>query len=495
MNNVHNKSRLFCLSRIVTELWLLVVMRCLGLRTCKVILGRLTKCIVTKEKRIELYFCEHKGDFVLERIRFCAGVHHTWVDTFRGDRYGRVGASFSWTRAMRAVALILVRHAICRDASLRGGAGSPAQTLHNLLVHPERSAAAIPFTTADRHCHLKSILELNNPGVSLTGGSQRWVGVNEERWPSSSIYIYLGGDLCTDLRALQAISTRLASIWEGATNEVSSGVQLPYSGGAKPLELNSIEGWNQLTADFYRTALDGGSLAAMTMALSRIVPGALQMAFTAGPDGQVDFHTSGGVDGLQFCLATMGTTQSHPLIYRCRGQVRAILDVLDDHAWTGRAMYQAAKPILAMEDALGTDLPLAGGRTLNACIIRERRFFTDRERQHFAWMLPHFRTVAEWMPSSAQSSGLRILDVSAIAGAVHRPLAQHRDVCGQLGALLPDVGDRAWLYDHLNGWLANRFKRKRTTGPQWIYHPQTRRPLAMCLPEKDGSPAKILVAS
>jgi len=148
--------------------------------------------------QIELQFLPDPKGWVLERVRFASGTGQEWVESFRGDRFSQVGRSFSWTRGIRALVLLLVRHAQqdggAAEVRLEGGRESPAQTLVNLLEHPERSTAAQPFTCQAGVCHLKKLLEMANAGKQA-GGMTCWqVWVRPEHLPPSQTVIMLDGD-------------------------------------------------------------------------------------------------------------------------------------------------------------------------------------------------------------------------------------------------------------------------------------------------------------
>lgn len=152
---------------------------------------------------------------MLERARFIPGSGGGAVASFRGDRFSRVGRSFTWTRAIRALALLLVRHARAKAAALEGGKGSAAQTLVNLLEHPERSAAAGLFTTDDGVCHLKKIIEAANAGRAPSGGTCWRVWVRAEHLAAGEVRVLMNGRLEPPGSArLEELEADLASAWQ-----------------------------------------------------------------------------------------------------------------------------------------------------------------------------------------------------------------------------------------------------------------------------------------
>ncbi|WP_185693653.1 hypothetical protein [Puniceicoccus vermicola] len=279
--------------------------------------------------------------------------------------------------------------------------------------------------------------------------------------------------------------------WKEARSELSP---LPNRAFSPKPKFDSSAGWNQFIAGFYRGAVSDHGLAAITKSLSDLVPGPMQLAFTAGPDGVVDFQTTGGPDGMRFCLATMGTTSSHPLIYRCRGQVRAISDVLDMPGWRNRAMYQAAKPILLMEDALGTDLELAGGRILSACVIRDQVQFSAQERQFFSWMLPHFKVISEWLQASVEGSGLQIFELQDAGARNLANVRVRRDLFSHLHPILDSKPYGGILHEQIHAWFLRTYDQKLSKQfAHWICDPKCGRLLAVCLPPTDSQAAKVVI--
>lgn len=154
-------------------------------------------------------------------------------------------------------------------------------------------------------------------------------------------------------------------------------------------------GFNALVAEFYKAALSAEPLEACAKTLARIVPGPLHLAFLTCRSGEIHFATNAGEQGRDFLMQTMGAADSHPLIYQTRGEVHAISDVLTQDDWRHRAMYQAARPFLPMEDALGTDIPLNHEWMLSTCAIRDTPAFSSGERDLFALLIPHLRTIFE----------------------------------------------------------------------------------------------------
>ncbi|MBX3742442.1 MAG: hypothetical protein KF712_15760 [Akkermansiaceae bacterium] len=132
------------------------------------------------------------GDsWTLEKVTFCPRDGDPAIESIRADRYGRAGRPFAWTKAMRALCLLLLRYKVdprnsdCMD----GNKNSPVQTLYHLLDHPERSAAAIPFTTAEGVCHLKAILSCLNAGIGPDGLPHKRIAIEKDRLPVENLVI------------------------------------------------------------------------------------------------------------------------------------------------------------------------------------------------------------------------------------------------------------------------------------------------------------------
>ncbi len=172
---------------------------------------------------------------------------------------------------------------------------------------------------------------------------------------------------------------------------------------------------NQQVAAFYAHALGSCPLTAAARTLAKLLPGDIHLAFKTSAEGGIDFATNQGGAGDRFFTATMGAAASNPLLGACHGRVRAISDVLPVREWRGRALYLAARPLVAMEDALGTDFVLGGGWVFHACVIRDNRLFADEDRRAFEMMLAHFRTVLGLSGSAsstdAATSGARRMHV------------------------------------------------------------------------------------
>jgi len=450
-----------------------------------------------KAIRLQLYFCQQEGQWALERIRFRPRPHDAEVESVRGDRYGRLGRSFSWTRAMRALSLLLVSH-VWREASakaLQGGVGTPAQTLFNLLEHPERSSAAAPFTAADGRCHLKRLLEYNNPGNTITGEREHWIGVSESSLPASSIQIFLDGAPLDTPGQAEALLASLGSAWPRwpeplpfgpSRRKASETLEMSQAGPRFPA---SVDAWNACVVDFYQLAILTGPLKASVQMLTRLVPGTMQLAFTATSGGEVNFATSCANEGQQFLLSTMGTTDSHPLIYQCRGQVKAISDVLSPRDWHQRAMYQAARPHFSMEDALGTDMVLNNGALLNICTLRDQQGFTKDERRALRLFAPHIQSAYAFSPLQTTTENgdgsMHVISLKTLPGRQSQALSEIRH---QYARYAQTAGSE---WDTLKAWFTHH-SRKSGSGANILRLPLSGSTSAhvLCLPptgERDGA--------
>lgn len=443
---------------------------------------------------VELDFQTVDGSPTLERVRFQPRTGASVVESFRGDRFGQVGLAFSWTKALRALCLLLVRHASGMEerTTLVGGAKSPARTLFNLLEHPERSAAAIPFSTPDGVCHLSALLERANPGSGPSGQRRHWIAVRPERLPSQCVSLRLDGYVMTAPERIQALARDLAAAWPAESTEASDTVApLSKRSSTAPSPLADTTTWNDCVSRFYHHAFSGDVVEAASAALAECVSGELHLAFTASREQEIRFATSAGSSGRQFLLATMGAASSHPLIYRCKGRVRAISDILDARGWHGRAMYQLAKPHLRFEDALGTDLHLeAKGRVFSLCVIRDRRSFDPQERSAMALLTPHLRNALRHSPRPG-SERIRVL---ALGEATTRPRVALGQIRDQLHAVLPPLAanESHWL-PKLETWH-RRLSRGHLVSPLSITTGQEKDggPSLQCLPPTAGSPAAIV---
>jgi hypothetical protein len=436
---------------------------------------------------VELDFGKIDGSPTLERVRFRAHEGELVVETFRGDRFGHVGQAFSWTKALRALCLLLVHHATASErGSLIGGPKSPARTLFNLLEHPERSAAAIPFSTPDGICHLSALLERANPGSGPNGATRHWIAVRPEKLPPLSLVIRLNGYTIRDSAQLGDMAKSLSQAWsiDPAENRRPPSPPRPA--------LPSTNTWNERIAGFYHRALTENIVTAAAGTLAVCVPGDLHLAFTASPTREFNFATSAGEAGRQFLLSTMGATASHPLIHRCHGRVRAISDVLDSPSWRERAMYQLARPHLRMEDALGTDLRLPGKDEMifSLCVIRERRTFAPVERRVFELLTPHLHTALQ-MGMQPSAPTLHVIPLGEDLG---RPGAPYRKVRERLHDALPWQTHReAPWQSRLESWLRDH-EQGREVAPLLLRagNARTNRPNLHCLPAFADEPATII---
>lgn len=197
--------------------------------------------------QIEIHFLSSQKGWVPERVRFLPGWNQLWVDSFRGDRFSQVGRSFSWTRGMRALTLLLVRHlrstVVEGEARLEGGRESPAQTLVNLLEHPERSTAAQPFTCQAGICHLKKLLESANAGKRPCGTTSWQVWVRAEHLAAGQVAVWMDGVRVEGEDArLSELENDLAQAWPGWSFAPAAGAEsewaaLPQEAGSFPVEL------------------------------------------------------------------------------------------------------------------------------------------------------------------------------------------------------------------------------------------------------------------
>ncbi len=346
---------------------------------------------------IELFFIRTKSGITLDHVRFQPREGQTAVESVRGDRFRRVGPSFAWTRSLRALSLLLVRHGVGEEPSaLVGGPKSPVRTLFNLLEHPERGSAATPFTSPDGTCHLPRLLTCTPVGHNRSSQPEHSVAIEPNRLPPSAVGVFLDAHRLSHRDEAQELLRSLASAWprwhQPATSLPPPAVEPQNSRAAHARRATETER-NHKIAAYYANALAACPLQAASRALTDLLPGEIHLAFNTSPNGAIDFATSQGQAGREFCTATMGAASSNPLLGQCHGQVRAISDVLPTRAWRNRALYHCARQHLSMEDAIGTDFLLANGTMFTACVIRDTRSFPDEDRRAFELLLPHFRNI------------------------------------------------------------------------------------------------------
>lgn len=150
----------------------------------------------------------------LEKVTFSPGDSSPVIESIRADRYGRAGRSFAWTKAMRALCLLLLRYKTdpLNHAFMEGDRSSPVQTLYHLLDHPERSAAAIPFTSNEGICHLKAILYCLNTGLSPTGLPRKRITIERNRLPAENLLIFANSQPA-DEELIRHLVSHLSKDW------------------------------------------------------------------------------------------------------------------------------------------------------------------------------------------------------------------------------------------------------------------------------------------
>lgn len=206
---------------------------------------------------LQLWFHPSPKGGILERVRFFPRTGASALDSTRGDRFNITGRGYAWTKATKALALLLLRHhADPETAAIEGGSESPARTLFNLLEHPERSAAAVPFTEREGLCHLRSFLECTH----VARGRHR-IEVTRARLPPGALVVYIDGAEVSPF-STAVLRVGLAEAWpdwgrkspdEIAPFEYDPGGfvenQRPVFGRAKLLsELDRIVAPGQITA-------------------------------------------------------------------------------------------------------------------------------------------------------------------------------------------------------------------------------------------------------
>lgn len=368
--------------------------------------------------RIDVHLVSGSRGWELDQWNFQPTLSSPALHSIRGDRYRRINRSIAWTLAMKAIVLLLLRHAASGPewATLHGGRGSPARTLANLLEHPDRSSAGAAFTDRQGHCHLKRMIECNTVGRDPGGGVRHTVGFKCDQISPAQVRLHIDGLPCVREAKIKSVAEDIRRAWP--THRKPSPT---LAANDSLTRRTGPSDWNDAVARFYRQAGSAGWLQAASETMGELIPGALQLAFTtsAGPD--LHYAHSGGSDGDSFLLETMSTASSHPLIYNCEGKVRCISDVLSAKDWRARAMYRAARPHLKMADAMGSDWRLSDGRMLNVCTIREKRSFTERDRQALTWLAPHLCTAAAMHlgpppPRNRSAPGhLRILPLDSLS--------------------------------------------------------------------------------
>ncbi len=271
----------------------------------------------------ELIFTKSRFQWTLNRIRFVARDGDTARETLWGDRFRHDSPSFAWTRALRALSLLLVRHAVgAPPAALIGGPDSPVRTLANLLEHPARSSAARPFSDGNGNCQIGALLTLSTAGRNHDGDPEHSIKVCRARLPARRVTIIADGvriespaDACGLLQCL----ARAWPHWQQPSTPVAPPAEGRPGLTARCRRTTECER-NQRIAAFYARALTDGPLTAASGALAEAIDGAVHLTFMAGPRGGFEISTNQGEQGRRFCQATMGAAASNPLLFQCRGK-------------------------------------------------------------------------------------------------------------------------------------------------------------------------------
>lgn len=163
---------------------------------------------------LTLWFQSSADGTTLERVEFQSHSGGERIVTARGDRFNRRGKGYAWTKAMRALSVLFIRHACSAgEGEVTGDGSSPARTLFNVLEHPERSAAAVPFTESCGLCHLRALMECVNLGRSIRGDAVHQIVVNGERLPKAGLSIFLDGQPPSLAMLRDSLSPELSKAW------------------------------------------------------------------------------------------------------------------------------------------------------------------------------------------------------------------------------------------------------------------------------------------
>lgn len=72
--------------------------------------------------------------------------------------------------------------------------------------------------------------------------------------------------------------------------------------------------------------------------------------------------------------------------------------------WHKSPLYHVLLSFLGMKDDLGVNLTLSNGSHLQACVIRDARTFSEKERTLFSLLLPHFKALLINLQTSKSES-------------------------------------------------------------------------------------------
>lgn len=155
--------------------------------------------------------------------------------------------------------------------------------------------------------------------------------------------------------------------------------------------------FNEKVAQMYVLAFQRGALNAIAHTLPELLGGEVGIAGVSG-NARTSFLMSQREVEQALHKIPPELFFTHPRVRRkdLQGNVVKISDLLSRRDWHRQELYQLSMEAHALEEDLGTDFRLGDGSLVNACVLRKRRTFQERDRDLFTLLLPHIRALLEW---------------------------------------------------------------------------------------------------
>ncbi|WP_050029096.1 helix-turn-helix transcriptional regulator [Verrucomicrobium sp. BvORR034] len=155
--------------------------------------------------------------------------------------------------------------------------------------------------------------------------------------------------------------------------------------------------FNEAVAKMYVLAFRHGALWAIAQTLPDLLGGEVGVAGVIS-NAKTSFMMSQTEVEQALQKVPPELFSAHPRMRRedLQGNVVMISDLLSRHDWHRQELYQVSREVHGLEEDLGTDFRLGDGSMGNACVMRKRRTFQERDRDLFTLLLPHIRALLDW---------------------------------------------------------------------------------------------------
>jgi hypothetical protein len=115
---------------------------------------------------LELRFLGFGDDVSLSEVSFCASPGHTPILSMRGSGIGHTGYNlFPWTKAVRALAVLFLKTAICRKSRLQRILVPPRETF--LAGERGSLASSLDYALSKQPIWLADMFGVDTNGVTL----------------------------------------------------------------------------------------------------------------------------------------------------------------------------------------------------------------------------------------------------------------------------------------------------------------------------------------